>query len=77
MSGHDDIASARRSRRRDEVQLQRYWLGSGIAIGFFVGLAGYAVTGRGAWFLAVPVGIMLGWRLASGRWRLWRNIGED
>jgi hypothetical protein len=69
----ENLASALRGRRSDEARLQRQILGVGIAIGFFAGLAGYAVTGNGWWFVAPFVGIAISWRIAFGRWPFWRN----
>jgi hypothetical protein len=68
MSRIDDIAAALRGRRSDEARLQRQILGVGMAGGFFVGLAGYAVSGSGWWFVAPFIGIALSWRVAIGRW---------
>ena len=52
----------------DEYLGNRRGVGLGVFFGFFIGLAGYAVTGAGWWFLAPFIGFTLAWRLVFGRW---------
>lgn len=54
-------------------RMRRRIAGMGFAAGFLVSLVGSAVSGSAWWLLALPVGAVGGWRVATGGWPFGRD----